>query len=287
MSTEDNPRLNSGAFALGALTPEERERFLAAVAEDPDLAAESEELSDTAVLLGLAAAPVQPSARLKIDLMVAIANTSQLPAHEAVSPLADSSASEPAALPRADEVPDAPAPVAESVAATAAGPAEQRARGRWFTRPVTLLTAAAAAIALFVGGGLVGSSVFGETPAVVDNQAAGLAEILAASDAQQARSDVEGGGTATLVWSGELGRSAVVVDGLAPLPAGSVYEAWYINDAGAAPAGTFDATGAHKASWHLLDGTMSAGDTVGVTVEPAGGSKTPTTTPIVAIASGA
>jgi anti-sigma-K factor RskA len=286
MNTEDNPRLNSGAFALGALSPEERERFLTAVAEDPDLAAESDELSDTAVLLGLAAAPVQPLARLKIDLMAAIASTPQLPAQETASPH-DSLVSGSAAPPLSDTVLDAQAPVATSGAASAAGPAEQRARGRWFTRPATLLAAAAAAIALFVGGGIVGSTVFGGAPAVVDNQAAGLAEILAASDAQQARSDVEGGGTATLVWSGELGRSAVVVDGLAPLPAGSVYEAWYINDAGAAPAGTFDATGAHKASWHLLDGTMSAGDTVGVTVEPAGGSKTPTTTPIVAIASGA
>ena len=38
-------------------------------------------------------------------------------------------------------------------------------------------------------------------------------------------------------------------------------------------------------SLRVLDGDMKAGDTVGVTVEPSGGSKTPTTTPIVAIAS--
>jgi anti-sigma-K factor RskA len=267
--------MNTGAFALGALTPEELERFIAASESDADLAAEADGLSATAVLLGLASTPVEPSARLKVDLMAAIASTPQLP-RETVSPVAQVPVESALASDRAGDA---------SHHLAAEGPAEQKARSRWFARPATLLVSAAAAVALFVGGGFVGSAITGDTPVVVDQQAAGLAEIYAASDVQSERSEVEGGGVATLVWSGELGRSAVVVDGLAPLPAGSVYEAWYINEAGAAPAGTFDATGAHKTSWHLLDGTMSSGDTVGVTVEPAGGSKTPTTTPIVAIAS--
>jgi hypothetical protein len=275
MSSNDDSRINTGAFALGALSPEELDRFIAAAESDPDLAAEAEGLSATAVLLGLASTPVEPSARLKVDLMAAIASTPQLP-RETVSPVAEATVSAPSA---STEVEDAPQRLVSS------GSAEQKARTRWFARPATLLASAAAAVALFVGGGFVGSAITGDTPVVVDQQAAGLAQIYAASDVQSVRSEVEGGGVATLVWSGELGRSAVVVDGLEPLPAGSVYEAWYINEAGAAPAGTFDATGAHKTSWHLLDGTMSAGDTVGVTVEPAGGSKTPTTTPIVAIAS--
>ncbi|WP_374947161.1 anti-sigma factor domain-containing protein [Agreia sp.] len=275
MSAHDDSRLNTGAFALGALAPDELDRFIAAAESDPDLAAEADGLSATAVLLGLAATPVEPSARLKVDLMAAIASTPQLP-RETTRPVAQA----PVFMPSASiGVEDA------SPRRAAVGAAEQKAGLRWFTRPATLLVSAAAAVALFVGGGFVGSVVTGDTPVVVDQQAAGLAQIYAASDVQSVRSEVEGGGIATLVWSGELGRSAVVVDGLAPLPAGSVYEAWYINDAGAAPAGTFDATGAHKTSWHLLDGTMSMGDTVGVTVEPAGGSKAPTTTPIVAIAS--
>ncbi|KQP57801.1 anti-sigma factor domain-containing protein [Agreia sp. Leaf283] len=286
MSAHDDPRLNTGAFALGALTPEELDRFIAASESDPDLAAEADGLSATAVLLGLASTPVEPSAKLKVDIMAAIASTPQLP-RETVSPVSDSSVSDGRSVSDdtvsdstvSDGTADAPRPVVET------GAAQQRAQTRWFARPATLLVSAAAAIALFVGGGFVGSAITGGTPVVVDQQAAGLAEIYAASDTQSQRSEVDGGGVATLVWSNELGRSAVVVDGLEPLPAGSVYEAWYINDAGAAPAGTFDATGAHKTSWHLLDGTMSAGDTVGVTIEPAGGSKTPTTTPIVAIAS--
>lgn len=275
MATNDDSRMNTGAFALGALSPDELERFLAAAESDPELAAEADGLSATAVLLGLASTPVEPSAKLKVDLMAAIASTPQLPRETAGSSVAAGVAAPSAS----DTIEDARPQPAE------AGAAEQKARTRWFARPATILVSAAAAIGLFVGGGFVGSALTGDTPVVVDQQAAGLAQIYAASDVQSVRSEVDGGGVATLVWSGELGRSAVVVDGLAPLPSGSVYEAWYINDAGAAPAGTFDATGAHKTSWHLLDGTMSAGDTVGVTVEPAGGSKTPTTTPIVAIAS--
>jgi anti-sigma-K factor RskA len=275
MTTHDDSRMNTGAFALGALTSEELERFIVATESDADLAAEADGLSATAVLLGLASNPVEPSARFKVDLMAAIASTPQLPRETVI----------PASLRPADSSSASGSTEDDSQHVVAAGAAEQKARNRWFTRPTTLLVSAAAAVALFVGGGFVGSAVTGDTPVVVDQQAAGLAQIYAASDVQSVRSEVEGGGVATLVWSGELGRSAVVVDGLEPLPAGSVYEAWYINDAGAAPAGTFDATGAHKTSWHLLDGTMSSGDTVGVTVEPAGGSKTPTTAPIVAIAS--
>ncbi|CAD6003830.1 anti-sigma factor domain-containing protein [Agreia sp. COWG] len=271
MTVDDDARLNTGAFALGALSPDEVERFIAATAADSSLADEAAELGETAVLLGLAATPVAPSPQLKTDLMAAIASTPQLPALQTQGDVVD-----PVAV-------EGSRPVANEN--DSSGVASTKARVRWFARPGTLLASAAAAVALFIGGGFVGAAVTGEAPAAVDAQAAGLASIYAASDVQSARSEVSGGGSATLVWSGELGRSAVVVDGLAPLPAGSVYEAWYINDAGAAPAGTFDATGAHKTSWHLLDGSMSAGDTVGVTVEPAGGSKTPTTTPIVAIAS--
>jgi anti-sigma-K factor RskA len=38
-------------------------------------------------------------------------------------------------------------------------------------------------------------------------------------------------------------------------------------------------------AWRVLTGEMAAGDAVGVTVEPQGGSNQPTTTPIVDIAS--
>ncbi|MEP6482127.1 MAG: anti-sigma factor, partial [Rhodoglobus sp.] len=81
-----------------------------------------------------------------------------------------------------------------------------------------------------------------------------------------------------------LRSAALIVDGLAELPADKVYELWYIDGSGARGAGTFT-VGSAGSTWRVLDGTMRAGDTVGVTVEPAGGSKAPTTDPIVKIAS--
>ena len=51
-----------------------------------------------------------------------------------------------------------------------------------------------------------------ETTRSRPQQAASLAEINAAADVQHATSPVEGGGTATLVWSGDLGKSALVTN---------------------------------------------------------------------------
>ena len=65
------------------------------------------------------------------------------------------------------------------------------------------------------------------------------------------------------------------------LPGGKTYELWYLDKAGATPAGTFDASGSTQSV--VLTGDMKAGDTVGVTIEPSGGSRSPTTAPIAVI----
>jgi len=259
----------SGAYALNALSAEERAAFEAHLGESESLRHEVTELADTAVLLGRAIAPVEPPAALKANIMSLIASTPQLPAAPrlvAVETPSVTSVAEPV---------EAPEPVLT--------PAGQKAQSRWFTKPVMALVAAAAAIAIVVGGGVLVNTI-GDNQE--QNQAADqLAAINAAGDMQQAVSEVAGGGTATLVWSNELQSSAMIVDGLAKLPDDKVYELWYIDASSVArPAGTFgvDSSGA---TWRVLDGDMQAGDTVGVTVEPAGGSKAPTTTPIVAIAS--
>jgi len=144
------------------------------------------------------------------------------------------------------------------------------------------MAAAAAAAALFVGG-----SVFGQTlnnQQFESQQAAGLAQINAADDSQRAATTTAEGQEATLVWSNKLGISAVLVDDLPVLPSDQDYQLWYINGEGMASAGTFDSNGGGTA-WRVLDGTMHAGDQVGVTVEPNGGSDQPTTAPIVAFQS--
>ena len=223
-------------------------------AETPEEAAEFAEVTTQ---LGLAVDPVEPSPSLKAGIMAKLASTPQLAA----------------------DAPPGPTPVV----ASPTGPAQARARARWFTRPITIVAAAAAALVLFVGGVFVGSALSNHN-SFEAQQAASLAQINAASDVQHATSPVEGGGTATLVWSGEEGKSALVTTGLPELPPDKTYELWYIRGDEATPAGTLVPSGA-GATWRVLEGTMAAGDTVGVTVEPKGGSTKPTTQPIVAIRS--
>ena len=108
-------------------------------------------------------------------------------------------------------------------------------------------------------------------------------QLTLASDKQTAEVEV-GDATATLLWSDKLGLSALAMDGASEAPSGHVYQLWYIDNKGARDAGIMTAS-VDDGSWQLLDGTMNVGDAVGVTIEPTGGSKIPTTDPIVVIKS--
>jgi len=149
-------------------------------------------------------------------------------------------------------------------------------------RPARIVLAAAAAIALFIGGAVVDRAF--NTDEFARQQAASLARITAAPDSQRASTTTADGQDATLVWSNTLGLSAVLVEDLPALASGKDYQLWYINEAGAFSAGTFDSNGSGTA-WRVLEGTMKAGDQVGVTVGPDGGSAEPGTDPIVAFQS--
>ena len=78
-SHSDDLAAQSGAYALNALTEEERAAFEAHLAESSETRTETTELSDTAVALGLAVDPVTPAPALKATLMAMIAQTPQLP----------------------------------------------------------------------------------------------------------------------------------------------------------------------------------------------------------------
>jgi len=265
----------SGAYVLNALTDDERRAFEARLAESDDLTEEVTGLTETTLLMAHALEPVTPSASLRAGLLAAIATTPQL------RPL------DGAAAPAATEPAHVPTPEVEPTERETAGGAvlapTGAARARWFTRPVGILAASAAAAALFVGGGAVLGQLT-EPAQQQQQQASGIEEIYAASDFQRAVTDVSTGGTATLVWSNELERSAVVLDGLTSLPGDQTYELWYINESGATPAGTFGVSSSAPVT-HVLDGTMRPGDTIGITIEPQGGSESPTTEPIAAIQS--
>ena len=68
--------------------------------------------------------------------------------------------------------------------------------------------------------------------------------------------------------------AALIVNGLAPAPAGKTYEAWVIQDDTPQPAGIFSGGGTQTA--FALTQAVPEGATVAVTIEPAGGVNAPT-----------
>ncbi|MER5870761.1 anti-sigma factor [Streptomyces sp. NPDC002044] len=108
--------------------------------------------------------------------------------------------------------------------------------------------------------------------------AAQLAEVLAAPDATIGTADFGDGATGCVVVSREESRAAFMASGLPELTSDQVYELWY-DDAGTPrSAGTLTGRG----NWHikLLDGPVEEATALGITVEPAGGSAQPTSSPI-------
>lgn len=266
----DDPRDLAAGHALGILTPEEQERYRQFLSTHPEARGEADAFSEVVEALIADAPAVEPSPGLKIDLMAIIATTPQLPGKEY-----DDEEGEPAA-PRLRPV--APTPN-QATRPDGRSSAANRAQSRWFTRPAVYLSAAAAAAVIVVGGVTLPpllSPVAGQT-----QQQTALDRIRSAPDARETTGTVATGETATLIWSSSLGRSALVVDDLAPLPEDKTYELWYIGSSGPVAAGTFD--GGEGSTVAPLEGTMAEGSVVAVTVEAAGGSATPTTEPILAI----
>ncbi|NEM92316.1 anti-sigma factor [Galbitalea soli] len=264
---------DSGAYVLNSLNGEEANDFETQLAESEELRSEVTELTDTAVLLGLAVEPVTPSPELKAGLMARIATTPQLPRE--VAPVRTLHAVPPIAADQtaADDLstaPDAPTSLAATV------------RRRWYTRPMVALTSAAAAVALILGGGVLVNTLHDN--GVQSTQASAMSAIYSASDMKRVIAPVTTGGTATLVYSHSVGKAALILDGVPTLPSGKAYELWYIDAKGTPTAAGIIPTST-KSTYRVLDGTLTPGATIGVTVEPASGSTKPTTSPVVAIAS--
>lgn len=116
----------------------------------------------------------------------------------------------------------------------------------------------------------------------VRSQQAALAAVLAAPDARAITQATSAGGTATVVYS--LKRHALIVTSaqLPPPPQGKVYELWLLGPPRVRPAGLL-ATGTHGRSAPVLVAGLVSGDQLGLTVEPAGGTRRPTTTPILVL----
>lgn len=243
-SPADELRRLAPAYALGSLDEPDRTRFERALATSPELQADVDAFRAAATHLADPIPPVAPPPGLKADLFARLDDVVQEPAPGTPTPG------------QPDEL------------------ASRRARRR-----LAVVLSAAAAAAILIAGVVIGSQWPGPNGWGAQRE---LAALTAAPDVEQATTHATGGGTVTLVWSAAQGRSAVLADGLPDLGDDRTYELWYIDDAGAASAGTFDVN--DEDVWRLLEGEFAPGVVVGITVEPAGGSKQPTTAPVAVIA---
>jgi hypothetical protein len=149
-------------------------------------------------------------------------------------------------------------------------------RGPSGTRRWLIGMAAAAAIAL--GGVGVGAYMADQNDPV--NQ------VARAGDLREASVNVAGGGKATLLISASEDAAVVKMSGVPAPPAGKVYQMWLIPKDGSAPVsqGLMDEQALSKPA--VVQGIHSAAS-LGITVEPAGGSKAPTLPTVAAAPLGA
>ncbi|MCQ6271602.1 anti-sigma factor [Pseudarthrobacter sp. R1] len=133
--------------------------------------------------------------------------------------------------------------------------------------------AAAAAIAL--GGVGVGS--------YIADQNDPLNQVVRAGDLREASVDVAGGGTATVQISSSEDAAVVRMKDVPAPPEGKVYQMWLIPKDGSAPVsqGLMDAEALSKPA--VVEGISSAA-ALGITVEPVGGSESPTLPTVAAAA---
>jgi anti-sigma-K factor RskA len=237
----------SGAYALDALENSERERFEQHLQRCEACQQDVRGLHDTATQLALAVARVPPP-QLRAQVLEAAARTGQN------------------------------LPVSDHRATTQ--PRHARAPRRARVPRLLGVAAMAAVVAVAV--------VLGFTEAATQHrldraqaQEQAIAAVLNAPDAQIAVEKVSVGGTATVVFSQARHKMIFTTAGLPPLAASKVYELWVLTPH-ARPAGLLPApTNGRTAPQLAAD--VASGDKVAVTVEPAGGSPQPTSTPIVAI----
>ena len=238
----------SGAYALDAIEAgAERDRFTRHLSRCPSCASEVRGFGEVTTALAFAAADpsTEAPAGLRDRVLAAVPHTRQLPPEVGVR--------------------------------THARPRRTRSRP-WVPWLSGAIATAAIAVAVFFG---VAQS---HTQAEL-NQAraenAAISVLLAQPRAKLLTHAVTHGGVATVVLAADRHELAVVTTGLPALPSGQVYQLWLIGkkitSAGLLPPARNGQTPA------VLATGVAKGDALGLTVEPAGGSAQPTTTPILAL----
>jgi anti-sigma-K factor RskA len=256
------PHTLAGAYALDALTGTDRARFERHLTRCQQCTQEISGLREATARLAAAAA-CEPPPGLTEQALAAAARTRQLP---------------PATPPDAT-----PWPARHPARTRPAGSRSRTAallRRAWVPR-----LALAAAAAATVAAGLLGVAAHTTAHRLDEQQlrAHAIAAVLTAPDATMLHARVTTGGTATIVMSRRHRELVFAAAGLRALPSSQCYELWLMGPGGDRPAGMLPGPRQGMTGPVITSG-LTAGDRLGLTVEPAGGTPHPTTTVILAIA---
>jgi anti-sigma-K factor RskA len=268
----------SGAYAVDALDEGERAQFEQHLAGCSACQAEVASLVAAATSLA-SLSDMAPPPSLRAKVLHGITTVRPLPPivpsergqdDERGSSVAPR-ASTPQPAPAAESTPTAEPSRPDELAARRGG---RHADGRR-SSPMRWLVAAAAAAVLVIGGFAVWrSSETGSAPPPTVAE-----QVRSAPDAKTSSNvALPGGGTATVVRSPSLGKAVVITSDLPSAPAGKVYQLWLQDKSGHfTSAGLMAAAGDQTV---VLQGDAADAQAAGITVEPEGGSKQPTSSPI-------
>ena len=250
----------SGSYVLDALSEPERESFERHLQRCSPCEDEVRGLRETAARLGLAKT-LDPPPQMRPRVLAVAYRTRQLPP-----------------------------PVGELI-----GLERRRARVTWLfagrprgaqrheqrrARVPRLAAAFAAACLVMVVALGITQAMTRHQPGAARTASAAISRVVTASDARTETMRTSAGGTVTVVVSPGQQAAVVSATGMRSLPSAQTYQLWVIGPDGARSAGLLSGTG--RAGPVLASGVVP-GDRIGITVEPAGGTSSPTTTPVIAV----
>jgi anti-sigma-K factor RskA len=150
----------------------------------------------------------------------------------------------------------------------------------WLRRLAIPVAAGALAVAIVLGVLLgLARSQLGKVQA----QQRQISAVLNAPGARILTGRPSVGGSATVVVASRLHQFVFTSTGMPALPPSKVYQLWVLGPEGSAISAGLLTAGAGAGTSPVLASGLYPGDRVGVTVEPAGGTTRPTTSPIVVI----
>jgi anti-sigma-K factor RskA len=238
--------LLTGVYAVDALTGDELDEFEKHLQQCPTCAEEVRGLRETAARLALVTA-IAPPPSMREQVLDATKRVRQLP------------------------------PSGVRLITAADGRRPRRRLIRRLSRPIAVTAMAAAIIVLAV-------LQIGTRHQLQQAQSANqsIASVLSASDAHIQLGSSTVGGTVTAVIS-RHDREAVITAAGMPTPSDArVYQLWVMSGTSARSVGLLPGSSA-GATAPVLAADIQPGDQLAITIEPAGGTKQPTASPIAAI----